>query len=259
MPWFLTLFASKTPMRPAETCKILQGLKKVVSSCQSFFLHLAIFFQSLFRLAIQLWDRLLERGEPHFIIFLAAAAAGLGACWLLDSSHLAPCVASPVKSCEVYKVLALAEKARRISQKQRGLGLVKVCKRVGKLRKLPEHLPREFFESRPVFQSSGAEEILTADRSALPEILTSLGIDLRTRPCTRCPSSSAVVVTRSVMRSGVNSREDLESTPGMSSGRCRVMWARVAGRACRGARVSPARFRNWPGFRKPGLRKPGEC
>ncbi|CAE7388083.1 tbc1d23 [Symbiodinium natans] len=104
MPWFLTLFASKTPMR----------------------------------LAIQLWDRLLERGEPHFIIFLA--------------------------------VLALAEKAR-----------------------------------------------------------------------------------------SVNSREDLESTPGMSSGRCRVMWARVAGRACRGARVSPARFRNWPGFRKPGLRKPGEC
>ncbi|CAE7939037.1 tbc1d23, partial [Symbiodinium sp. KB8] len=39
MPWFLTLFASKTPMR----------------------------------LAIQLWDRLLERGEPYFIIFLAAA------------------------------------------------------------------------------------------------------------------------------------------------------------------------------------------
>ncbi|CAJ1420129.1 unnamed protein product [Effrenium voratum] len=39
MPWFLTLFASKTPMR----------------------------------LAMQLWDRHLERGEPHFFLFLAAA------------------------------------------------------------------------------------------------------------------------------------------------------------------------------------------
>jgi len=39
MPWFLTLFASKTPMR----------------------------------LTVQLWDRLLERGEPYFFMFLALA------------------------------------------------------------------------------------------------------------------------------------------------------------------------------------------
>jgi len=39
MPWFLTLFASKTPMR----------------------------------LTVQLWDRLLERGEQHFFMFLALA------------------------------------------------------------------------------------------------------------------------------------------------------------------------------------------
>jgi len=39
MPWFLTLFASKTPLR----------------------------------LTLQLWDRHLERAEPQFFVFLAAA------------------------------------------------------------------------------------------------------------------------------------------------------------------------------------------